>query len=184
MLGDTVFSWALGDAGVLDPARARAAVFRHDHVQGGVTSCASDLRADVSSPGSDVRPTSPFGNKVADVALTVVLIRPARVTLRALANARRAGRFGDALVTLPIVASRTLAWFAGEVVGVLQDARGHQALMRVLMLAHNVTERLDARSARSRSRAGSPPQAVRSRSSAVGVAWAWGSRTGRWTAFV
>lgn len=123
MLGDTVFSWALGDAGV--PIRLEpAAVFRHDHVQGWRDFLRERFARGREFAGLRRAPDEPVRKKVSDVVLTVVLIRPARVTLRALANARRAGQLRDALVTLPIVAGGTLAWFAGEVVGVLRTPEG------------------------------------------------------------
>jgi len=123
MLGDTVFSWALRDAGV--PMRLETeAVFRHDHVQSW-----RDFMRERFARGREfagLRRTADEGvrEKVVDVALTVLLLRPARVTWRAVSNARRAGRLREALVTLPIVASGTLAWFAGEVVGVLRTPEG------------------------------------------------------------
>ena len=123
MLGDTVFSWALRGAGVtisLEPS----AVFRHDHVQSWPAFLRERFSRGREFAGLRRTIGEPTRKKVFDVVLTVVLLRPARVTWRAVSNARRAGRPRDALLTLPIVISGTLAWFAGEVVGVLRTPEG------------------------------------------------------------
>jgi glycosyltransferase involved in cell wall biosynthesis len=123
MLGDTVFSWALRDDGV--PIRLEpGAVFRHDHVQSWRAFLRERFARGREFAGLRRTAGEPARKKIYDVALTVVLLRPARVTLRALANARRAGRLRDAVATLPIVVSGTLAWFAGEVVGVVRTPEG------------------------------------------------------------
>jgi glycosyltransferase involved in cell wall biosynthesis len=123
MLGDTVFSWALGDAGV--PIRLEPdAVFRHDHVQSWRDFLRERFARGREFAGLRRAPDEPVRKKVYDVALTVALVRPARVTWRAIKNARRAGQLRDAVVTSPIVASGTFAWFAGEVVGFLRTPEG------------------------------------------------------------
>jgi glycosyltransferase involved in cell wall biosynthesis len=123
MLGDTVFSWALRDAGV--PMRLETdAVFRHDHVQNWRDFMRERYARGREFAGLRRAADEPARKKAHDVAMTVTLLRPARVSWRAVANARRAGQLGDALATLPIVVSGTLAWFAGEVAGVLTTPEG------------------------------------------------------------
>ena len=123
MLGDTVFSWALRDAGF--PMRLETgAVFRHDHVQNWRDFMRERFARGREFAGLRRAADEPTRKQVYDVALTVTLIRPARVSWRAVANARRAGQLHDALATLPIVVSGTLAWFAGEVVGVVSTPEG------------------------------------------------------------
>lgn len=125
MLGDTVFSWALGDAGV--PMRLEPdAVFRHDHVQNWRDFMRERYARGREFAGLRRAADEPAQKKALDVAMTVTLLRPARVSWRAVANARRAGQLGDALATLPIVVSGTLAWFAGEVAGVLTTTEGEK----------------------------------------------------------
>lgn len=123
MLGDTVFSWALRDAGV--PMRLETeAVFRHDHVQNWREFLRERFARGREFAGLRRAAEEPVRKKVHDVVMTVTLARPARVSWRAVANARRAGRLGEAVATLPIVVSGTLAWFAGELVGVLRTPEG------------------------------------------------------------
>ena len=123
MLGDTVFSWDLRDAGV--PIRLETdAVFRHDHVQNWRDFMRERYARGREFAGLRRAADEPTRKKTHDVAMTVTLLRPARVSWRAVANARRAGQLRDALATLPIVVSGTLAWFAGEVVGMLATPEG------------------------------------------------------------
>lgn len=125
MLGDTVFSWALRDAGV--PMRLETdAVFRHDHVQNWRDFMRERFARGREFAGLRRRPDEPARKKAHDVAMTVTLLRPARVSWRAFTNARRAGQLRDALTTLPIVVSGTLAWFAGEVAGMLTTPDGRK----------------------------------------------------------
>ena len=56
-----------------------------------------------------------------DVATTVSLIRPARVTVRSAATAWRLSSRTEAVITLPVVASAQLAWFVGELAGMAQE---------------------------------------------------------------
>jgi GT2 family glycosyltransferase len=125
MIGDTVFSWALRDAGV--PMRLEPdAVFWHDHVQGWRDFVRERFARGREFAGLRRATGDPVRKKVFDVAMTVTLARPARVSWRAMSNARRAGQLRDAIVTSPIVVSGTLAWFAGEVVGVLATPEGEK----------------------------------------------------------
>ena len=124
MIGDTVFSWALRDAGIslrLEPA----AVFRHDHVQGW-----RDFVRERFARGREFsglrRAGEPGRMKAYDVAVSVCMARPARVVWRAVSNARQAGQLRDAVVTLPVVVTGTLAWFAGEVAGMLATPHGEK----------------------------------------------------------
>ena len=123
MLGDTVFSWDLGAAGV--PIRLETdAVFRHDHVQNWRDFMRERYARGREFAGLRRAADEQTRKKAHDVAMTVTLLRPARVSWRAVANARRAGQLGDVLATLPIVVSGTFAWFAGEVVGMLATPEG------------------------------------------------------------
>lgn len=123
MLGDTMFSWALRAAGV--PIRLEpAAVFRHDHLQSWPAFLRERFARGREFAGLRRGPGAPAWQQAFDVAATVTLLRPARVTWRAVSNARRAGLRRDAASTLPVVVSGTLAWFAGEVVGVLGSPEG------------------------------------------------------------
>jgi GT2 family glycosyltransferase len=125
LLADAVFSWELRRAGVPIRLEPRA-VFRHDHTQGWPEFVRERFvrgRAFVPLRGRD---GGPRHGRAYDLAATLTLVRPARVTWRAASNARRAGLERDAVLTLPLVASGTLAWFAGEAVGMLTatgDAR-------------------------------------------------------------
>jgi GT2 family glycosyltransferase len=120
MLGDTVFSWDLAEAGVpihFEPA----AVFRHHHV-----GTWAGLLAERFARGRElgrIRRAQDRTPVAWDVLVTVTLVRPARVIWRSLSNAWRAGLRRDALLTFPIVASGQLAWFAGELAGLLGGAR-------------------------------------------------------------
>jgi glycosyltransferase involved in cell wall biosynthesis len=125
MIGDTVFSWALRATGVsmwLEPA----AVFRHDHVQGWRDFVRERFARGREFAGLRRAPDEPMRRKAYDVAMSVALARPARVVWRAMSNARRAGQLRDAVVTSPVVVSGTLAWFAGEVAGVLATPEGEK----------------------------------------------------------
>jgi GT2 family glycosyltransferase len=116
MIGDALFAWALRDAGV--PLRlVPEAVFRHDHVQGW-----GDFMRERFARGRE-RAGIRQGSRAYDVAATVTLARPARVVGRIVANARRAGRLRDAVLTSPVVVSGTLSWFAGEVTELLTARR-------------------------------------------------------------
>jgi GT2 family glycosyltransferase len=118
MLADTVFSWGLGAAGV--PIRlVPEAVFRHDHVQHW-----RDLLRERFARGREFAGLR--GGNAYDLAATLTLVRPARVTARAVSNARAAGLGRDAVLTLPVVASGTLAWFAGEATGMLTTPEGEK----------------------------------------------------------
>jgi GT2 family glycosyltransferase len=118
MIGDTVFSWALRDAGV-DMRLEPDAVFRHDHVQGWRDFLRERFARGREFAGLRRAAVEPSWKKGYDVLLSVTLARPARVSWRALSNARRADQLRDAVMTSPIVVSGTLAWFAGEVAGAL-----------------------------------------------------------------
>lgn len=125
MLGDTVFSWDLRRAGI--PIRLEpAGVFHHDHVQ----KWPNFMRERFSRGREFARlrrgDDEPRWRTVLDVGATITLVRPARVSWRAVANARRAGHARDSFLTLPIIASGTLAWFAGELVGVLVSSEGEK----------------------------------------------------------
>jgi hypothetical protein len=122
MLGDTVFSWALREAGVPMRLEPRA-VFRHDHVQRWPALLRERFARGREFAGLR-RPGDGFLGNAYDVMVTVTLVRPAAVCWRVVANARRAGLLRDAVVTFPIVCSGTLAWFAGEVVGMLTTPEG------------------------------------------------------------
>jgi GT2 family glycosyltransferase len=120
MLGDTMFCWALGAAGV--PLHlAGEAVFEHDHATtiGALTRERFARGREFAAlrrgrwPGSDGR--------VRDIATTVSMIRPARVTLRSASTAWRLSGRSEAVLTLPVVASAQVAWFVGELAGVAQD---------------------------------------------------------------
>jgi GT2 family glycosyltransferase len=121
MLGDTLFSWALRDAGVaihLEPA----AVFRHDH-----TGTWRGLLAERFARGRELgglRRARGRASAARDVLVTVSLVRPARVVWRSVSCAWRAGLRRDAVLTLPVVATGHLAWFAGELAGLLGAAHG------------------------------------------------------------
>jgi glycosyltransferase involved in cell wall biosynthesis len=124
MLGDTVFSWDLGRTGVpisLEPA----AVFRHHHVQRWRDMVRERFARGREFAGLRRRGADSAG-KAYDLLATLTLVRPARVTARAVSNARRAGLLGDAVETLPIIASGTLAWFAGEAVGTMRGYEGEK----------------------------------------------------------
>jgi GT2 family glycosyltransferase len=123
MLGDTVFSWGLREAGIPIRLEPRA-IFRHDHVQRW-----PDLMRERFARGREFgglrRPSGDSAaRKAYDVAATLTLVRPARVAWRAASNARRAGLARDAVLTLPIVVGGTLAWFAGELTALLPTPRG------------------------------------------------------------
>lgn len=124
MLGDTVFSWALREAGVPMRLEPRA-VFRHHHVQRW-----PDFVRERFARGREFaglrRANGSSVQKVYDLASTLTLVRPARVVWRAAANARRAGLGRDAVLTSPVVAGGTLAWFAGEVAGTLGSPEGRK----------------------------------------------------------
>jgi GT2 family glycosyltransferase len=120
MLGDTMFCWALVDAGY--PLHlAGEVVFEHDHATtvGALTRERFARGREFAAlrrgrwPGSDRR--------VQDVATTVSLIRPARVTLRSSSTAWRLSSRTEAVITLPVVASAQLAWFVGELAGMAQE---------------------------------------------------------------
>jgi GT2 family glycosyltransferase len=121
MLGDTVFSWDLAASGVtihFDPG----AVLRHDH-----TGTWGDLLAERFARGrelGELRRERHPGGRARDVLVTVTLVRPARVTWRSVSNAWRAGLRRDAVLTLPVVATGHLAWFAGELAGLLGVGHG------------------------------------------------------------
>jgi len=116
MLGDTMFCWALGAAGI-SLHLAGEAVFEHDHATtvGALTRERYARGREFAalrrgrSPGSDQR--------LRDIATTVSLVRPARVTLRSASAAWRLSGRKEALITLPVVASAQAAWFAGELAG-------------------------------------------------------------------
>jgi GT2 family glycosyltransferase len=123
MLGDTVFSWRLREAGV-SIRLAPEVVFRHDHVEGW-----SDFLRERFARGrefSGLRRPGAGRRSAYDLAVTLSLVRPARVTSRVVSNARRAGQLHDAVSTLPVVAGGTLAWFAGEAVGMLATPEGEK----------------------------------------------------------
>lgn len=120
MLGDTMFCWALVDAGY--PLHlAGEVVFEHDHATtvGALTRERFARGREFAAlrrgrwPGSDRR--------VQDVATTLSLIRPARVTVRSAATAWRLSSRTEAVITLPVVASAQLAWFVGELAGMAQE---------------------------------------------------------------
>lgn len=116
MLGDTVFSWMLVEAGV--PLHlAGEAVFEHDHGAALGTLVReryargrefAALRR-VRSPGS--------ARRALDVTTTLSLVRPARVTARSTRAAWRHVGHAEAVTSLPVVAAAQLAWFAGELAG-------------------------------------------------------------------
>jgi glycosyltransferase involved in cell wall biosynthesis len=125
MVGDTVFSWRLGSMGVPIRLEPRA-VFRHDHVQRW-----PDLLRERFARGREFaglrRTSGDHGLKRAyDLAVTLSLVRPIRVSCRAVSNAGRAGLLRDAVVTFPIVFSGTVAWFAGEAAGMLATPEGEK----------------------------------------------------------
>ena len=123
MIGDTVFSWALRDAGV--PMRLEpTAVFRHDHVQSWPAFIRERFARGREFAGLRRARDAPRRAKLYDVAASVSLVRPARVSWRAVANARRAGQLRDGMLTAPVVVSGTVAWFAGEVAGALTGREG------------------------------------------------------------
>ncbi len=101
-----------------------AAVFRHDHVQTWRGFLRERFARGREFAGLRRAAGEPARMQVYDVVSTVTLARPARVVWRAVSNAQRAGRLRDAVSTWPIVVSGTLAWFAGEVVGVLTTPEG------------------------------------------------------------
>jgi glycosyltransferase involved in cell wall biosynthesis len=123
MLGDTLFSWTLKEQGTpihIEPQ----AVFRHDH-----TGTWCGLLAERFARGRELgglRRASARGwrERIWHVFVTLTLLRPARVTCRSVLNAWRAGLRRDAVATLPIVASGHLAWFAGELAGMLVSPVG------------------------------------------------------------
>jgi len=116
MLGDTLFCWALVDAGI--PLHlAGEAIFEHDH---GTTY--RDLVRERFLRGREFatlrrRRWPGSRQRAQDVATTVSLFRPVRVTARSMAAAQRDARPAEALLTLPVVASAHFAWFAGELAG-------------------------------------------------------------------
>lgn len=121
MLGDTVFSWDLAASGTpihFEPA----AVLRHDH-----TGSWGGLLAERFARGRELgelrRDGSPV-RRARDVLVTITLVRPARVTWRTLSNAWRAGLRRDAVLTFPVVVTGHLAWFAGELAGLLGLGHG------------------------------------------------------------
>jgi GT2 family glycosyltransferase len=119
MLGDTLFSWALTDAGV--PLHlAGEAVFEHDH--GSSFGALVRERFDRGSRFAELRRLRCPGRaaRTRDVATTVTLLRPARVTLRSASAAWRYSGRAEAAETLPVVAAAQLAWFAGELAGMAQ----------------------------------------------------------------
>ncbi len=116
MLGDTVFSWALVDAGV--PLHlAGDAVFEHDH-----GAALGTLVRERYARGREFAPLRQArrpgrGRRAVDLALTLSLLRPARVTARSVSAAWRYGGHAGAVASLPVVAASQLAWFTGELVG-------------------------------------------------------------------
>jgi GT2 family glycosyltransferase len=125
MLGDTLFSWALREQGIPIHLEPRA-VFRHDH-----TGTWRRLLAERFSRGRElggIRRASARGwsERAWHVLVTLILLRPARVTWRSVHNAWTAGLRRDAVATLPIVASGHLAWFAGELAGMLVSPVGEK----------------------------------------------------------
>jgi GT2 family glycosyltransferase len=123
MLGDTLFCWALVDAGVRLHLVGEA-VFEHDH---GATY--RGLMRERFARGREFarlrRQRWPgSGRRAQDVATTVSLLRPTRVTARSAAAARRHAGLAEAVVTLPVVASAQFAWFAGELAGMARDRAG------------------------------------------------------------
>jgi GT2 family glycosyltransferase len=125
MLGDTVFSWELRESGV--PIRLEPeAVFRHDHVQGWLDFLRERFARGREFAGLRHQNAASTCAKAYDLAVTLTLLRPARVTWRAVWNAQRAGQLRDAVETLPVVGSGTLAWFAGEATGMLATTEGEK----------------------------------------------------------
>ena len=125
MLGDTLFSWELWRAGVPIRLEPRA-VFRHHHLQRWPDLLRERFARGREFAGLRRRGAGSAAATAYDLAATLTLARPARVTWRAVANAHRAGLARDAVVTLPIVASGTLAWFAGEATGMLTTPEGEK----------------------------------------------------------
>jgi GT2 family glycosyltransferase len=123
MLGDTVFSNALRSSGVSIHLEPRA-VFLHDHV-GTWRGLLAERYARGRELGGLRRASRGAWPAVAwDVLATITLVRPVRVSLRSIANAWRAGLRRDALLTSPVVATGQLAWFAGEIAGILGSPEG------------------------------------------------------------
>jgi GT2 family glycosyltransferase len=121
MLGDTVFSWSLASVGVPIRLEPRS-VFRHDH-----TGTWRGLLAERFARGRElggIRRSAGSLSAARDLLVTVTLVRPVRVIWRSVSNAWRAGLRRDAVLTLPVVATGHLAWFAGEVAGLLGAAHG------------------------------------------------------------
>lgn len=118
MLGDTLFSWALADAGVLLTLQPRA-VFVHDH--GTAVNSLVRERFSRGRQAGPIRASRAPGvlQRVRDVATTASLVRLAQVTLRSARGAWRSGARCDALLTVPVVAAAHAAWFAGELVGMV-----------------------------------------------------------------
>jgi len=122
MLGDTEFCWALGDAGVPIHLAGRA-VFEHDHAAtvGGLVRERFARGREFAALRGRRRPGT--GERIRDVATTVTLLRPARVTLRCASSTwRHSGRI-QAIATFPVVASAQCAWFAGELAGMAAGYR-------------------------------------------------------------
>ena len=140
MLGDTVFSWALRDAGF--PMRLETdAVFRHDHVQNWRDFMRERFARGREFAGLRRAADEPTRRKVYDVALTVTLVRPARVSWRAVANARRAGQLRRRARDVADRRQRDARVVRRRGRRRRQHPGREEALMRVLMLAHNVSER-------------------------------------------
>jgi mycofactocin glycosyltransferase len=122
MLGDTVFTWALRDAGI-ELRLVPGAVFRHDDAP-----TFRDLLAERYARGREFAGLRHRGRRRGattawDVAVTVTLLRPARVAWRSVRHAWRAGLRRDAVLTLPVVVAGHLAWFAGELAGTVGGPR-------------------------------------------------------------
>ena len=121
-LGDTVFSWALAEAGV--PLHlAGEAVFEHDHG----TTLAALLRERFErgrafAPLRRTRSTTRAARRM-DVAATLTLVRPARVAYRSASAAWRHLRPVGGARDASVVAAAQLAWFAGELAEMAASSR-------------------------------------------------------------
>jgi glycosyltransferase involved in cell wall biosynthesis len=120
MLGDTLLSWRLQRMGVpiwFDPQ----AVVEHHHLGG-----ARSLLSERLSRGREfavlrMRQQGWTRNRRAlQLLLTITPIRLARLILRGVRNAARAGLLPDYLWSGPIVMAGQAAWLAGEVQGYLE----------------------------------------------------------------
>jgi GT2 family glycosyltransferase len=126
MIGDTVFSWRLSEAGHPITFEPRAVV-EHQHV----SSWGGLLRerfvrgrefARVRAAHEDWSP----GRLLVQLAVTLVPVRWAHLTLRTAQASKGAGRSSDFVLGSPVVLSAHAAWLAGESVALFETLVGHR----------------------------------------------------------